>query len=59
VRLDIRHFRGSCINLAASPLGAASVNWIWAPVGSEVIWTWSTNRHQAHNSLFRGSCINL
>jgi len=24
------------INLAANPLGIVKVNWIWAPVGSEV-----------------------
>jgi len=28
--------RGSHINLATSPLKTARVNWIWAPVGSEV-----------------------
>ena len=31
--------RGSRINLAASPLGTARVNWIWAPISLEVIST--------------------
>ena len=47
--------RGSRINLAASQQGTAKVNWIWAPVGSEVTdWTWLTKRHQAHNLPFKG-----
>jgi len=46
--------------MTASPLETARVNWIWTPVGSEMIgWIWPTKRHQAHNSLFIGHNVNL